>query len=401
MQTLIDALTSFTGWTFSHPSKVSAHVVNEYSEYIAGNTNDASLIFKFSDANGEYAEKVFSTPIDVISYNEVVISVLSRAFAGAGIDYKKPADFMYKIDFGSGKEFYLPVPFSFSDITFFLNGITSIERIRITAVHSDTDYLFVSNCVAVKDELPLDILRSVQEKMESEITEDLGDGIAVGTVASASAGDDSITIGGDRFYCESYALLLIKDGSNQEYIQVGDNDGSTYKLMHTVNNGVLTNSYTGATVYLQIKVRFGISQDDIILPSICLWGFTPEPIFRGSKIQSIFDTYKTDGSLTERRDAQIQLYRIFFQCESRNYELNGIMGQYVRDFLAREFVYMNGRKFEIKGTVAATEQEPADGVNDVFRHTYEGSIEVKEDIGKRSVLPNTSTINTSLILSRS
>lgn len=387
----IEPFTSFTGFTYSSPT-VSAHLINEYADYVSGNTLTQSLIFKFDGASGQYFEKTFSPAIDVSDYSEIVMSIHSRNYNGAGISYKKPADFKYKIDFGTGKEFYLPIPMSFSDITIALGSITSIERIRVTALSNDRDYVFFSNMLAIKDELPLDLFTAIQERLEKEIADVYPDGYSVGTIASASTGDDSIDIDGNRYFLGKYSLIKIKDGSGSECVHLGENDEYSYKMLPTVNNGVLVNNYTSATVYLQFPVVYGTFQDDIILPSISVWGFAPEPVLRGSKLQVIPDTYKTDGSLTERRDAQIQLYRIFLAVESRQNQLNGIICQFVRNFIAREELYMNGRKYEIKSEAPPIETEPVEPINDTYKHVYEMVVEVKEEIGARVTLPNTTTI---------
>lgn len=399
MKLAIEDFTSFTGFVASHAS-VTFPIVNEYPDMIAGNELETSLVFRFNGAQGKYFEKVFAQPIDVTDFKEIVFSIFSREFRGAGYEMKRPDDFKYKIDFGGADEFFIPLGMNFADVTLWLNGITSISRIRVTALHNDDDYIFMSNMVAVKDELPLDIFRAVKEKLDFEIAKLYPDGLLIGTVSSAASGAKQINIAGAREFIDKYSIVKIKDGSGEELVELDDNDEGTYKLSPNFNDGELVNSYTNALVYLQFYTRFGTSQDEVVLPSISIWGMTPEPILRGGKIQSILDTYKVDGTLTERRDAQIQLYKISLNIESRWNEINATIAQIVRDFLAREQLFINGRRYEITSSAVPEEITPVEAINDIFILIYEMGIEVKEDIGLREVLEVTSVINRTITMSR-
>lgn len=401
MTTIVEPFTSFTDFTAGNTAALE--LVNQLPEYIAGNTLTASLMFKFMAA-GDYVEKVFASPVNTTGYDELVFSVYSvnRQYSGVSLLRKPPAaqadftdqDFAYKIDFG-GAEYYVPIGQTLHDVTIRLQGTASITRVRITALRDGLDYLVLSNLVANIVEVPVDIWEAVQERVSADIAARYPDGLEVGMV-SAAAGATSITITGDRYFLEKYAVVKIKSVAGEEYHQLGENNNKTYKLIPSVSSGALTYTHAGAQVYLQLPVNKYMGQDDIQLPSCSLAGMNPEPVLRGSELDEKLDTFKVSGTVLARRDARIQFYRISLNVQSRSLQLCAIISQFVRDFIGREVLWVGGRKFELVPGAPPTEVEPAEGINDVWLHTYEFGIEVKEELGTLVELPLTTTFNTTV-----
>ena len=102
MNTVFENFDSVTGWTASTGAVV--YGVNDIKDFIAGDLSH-SLIVGFN-ATGCYVTKIYSPAISTVGYKELTLHVWSR-LKGAD-DNEKYTDFVYKIDFGSGKEYYFP-----------------------------------------------------------------------------------------------------------------------------------------------------------------------------------------------------------------------------------------------------------------------------------------------------
>ena len=156
MNLIIDNLNAVTGWSGTG----SVHGLNSHADYIAG-YNTSSIVFNF-DAEDEYIEKTYGT--DVSDYDIFTLYLYSREKGGT--TFNKLADFDYKIDLGSGKEYYLPTWQGFTHVTIDISSIDTIDRIRVTSLHDDDDYLIMSYAVVSKDEIPLDIFQGIKTGME-------------------------------------------------------------------------------------------------------------------------------------------------------------------------------------------------------------------------------------------
>jgi len=391
----VEDFTTSTGWVASDATKVSVKALNELPDYIAG-YNTKSLVFEFkNDALNEYIEKDLSvSPFDVTNYNELVFHVWSREHQNTGVGLVKASDFKYKLDIYSSEGFLIGLSDHFQDITFDISEINTINKIRITALSNTGDFILFSEMLAVKDELPLDIFQGTKEAIENVIDNNYATQYPIGTV-TASAGDTDIDITGNRNWIDKYAVITITDGVNSETHQIAENTEINFKFNSMYNGNSMLKNYTAANVYLKIPVGFGRSAKEIFLPGIAIWGMTPEPILRGSKLDKIYDTYKSDFSATERRDAQIQNHTILVDCEARETqtEILADMSQLVRNFIAKEGLWINGKKFYIKHLGSPTFLEGLTKYNQINKIQWEFSVEVKEEIYSRTTIPAITTQN--------
>lgn len=381
---VIDHLTSATGWVVNAPSTITTQT---YPQFIAG-LNSTSLQIKFDSTDvTRTAVKTFGTPFDVTDQNTLIFSVWSRNKGKQ--TYSTAADFNYKLKINNTDEYYFPIYDSFTNINIGIESITSITKIEITAIHTDTDYLIISEMIAEVETIPLDVLLATKEQLEYFIENDFADGISVGTVTTATAADTSITCAAVPDFVERYSVVKIKDGSNEEVVQLGDNDGLTFQLMPYLGvSGALQNSYTSATIYLQFPVYLNPNELDIRLPGIALWGIDPEPILRGGKLDTQTDTYSVPSdNFTQRPDSQILLYTIMVDCESGNAELIDKMTRIVRKLIAQEILWINGRRHDIYFGGAPVEQRPEVGFDIIQKVQYTFTVEVKENIYDRVAVP--------------
>lgn len=387
---VIDALTSATGWVVNSPSTVTTQA---FTQYIAG-LNTTSVQIKFDTADStRTAVKTFGTPFDVTDYNTLVLSTWSRNKRYQG--YKTSADFSYKIKINDTAEYYLPFYSTFTHTNIGIENITTITKLEITALHPDEDYIILSECIAEKEQIPLDVLLSTRENLEYFINSDYGDGISSGSIASASIGDTSVTFATNPDYLERYSVIKIKDESGYETVQLGDNNGLTYQLISYLGvAGSLFNNYTSATAYLQFPIFLNPTASDIRLPGIAIWGIAPEPILRGSKLDTQTDTFSvTDDNFRQRPDPEILIYTIMVDCESNSPDLIDKMTRSVRKMIGREILWINGRKHNIGYAGEPVEQRPEVGFDIVHKVQYNFTVEVKENIFDRVATPKVTTQN--------
>ena len=341
MKLTIDSLTDATGWVVNAPSTIEE--IAEKS-LIAG-LNNKSLMISFDESDTvRTATKTFGTAIDVTDYESLVFSIGSY---NKGVDrlYLRPDDFVYKIGLDGVREFYVPVYRTFSDITIGIEDVTSITKIEITALHTDSDQIMISEMVAEKEEIPIDILVAVKEHIDYYINDAVGDGLLLGTLTGA-AGDTEIVMSNPD-YLDRYGVIKIDDGVNSETHQVEDNDAATFQLNHNYDGNQLLNNYTNANVYLQYPSFINPGQLELRLPGMSIWGIEPNPILRGGKLETIHDSFLVSGGSKQRTEGQILEYPILIDCEARRNKLIDTMTRAVRRFIAQEVLWINGRKHDI------------------------------------------------------
>jgi len=377
MNLIIDNLNSVTGWS----GTASVHGLNDHKDYVAG-YNTQSIVFNF-DAEDEYIEKTYGT--DVSDYNEFTVYLYSREKADT--TFVKPENFYYKIDLGSGKEYYLPTWQGFTHITIDISSIDTIDRIRITSLHDDDDYLIMSYAVVSKDEIPLDIFQGIQTGLETY--RDTLDIYLLGTI-NATTGDSQIDLSGFNFV-EDYAVIKINDGSNDEIHQLISGHEGLFNFTGLYDGDRIINSYTDASVYLYLPIEYGRSSLEAIVPGITVWGFEPQEILNSFGIQDVLDTWTENGA-SERREGLYNEYPIQFDCEARQNQILAHLARIVRDFIGRRFLYVNGRKCYIQFDGAAVETKPINHYDSIPKVLYRGTIEIREELWQRTSLPLTETI---------
>lgn len=400
----IDDLSVTTGWTPGTGSTMSVSL-NEIPDFIAGLNVAGSLILSTPTGN---LNKTISNSytLDLTGYNEVVFHVWSRNKQNYGNDYNLASEYAYKIDFQkttgmttTHNYFYVPTFDGFNDVTLYINGITLVDKIEITALFDDDDYLIISNMVAVKDEIPVDIFRGVKEKLSYEMELKyqsstggiMGKGIYLGTV-SASAGDLTIYNINSYNYLDRYAVIYIDDGAgNSETHQLDNNDGQEYSFTSLYDGKTILNNYNDASLYLICPVEYGSSEREIILPGVSVWGMSPEEVLRTNKIEEMRDTFVPGDTVYSRLTPVTFQYIIILDCEARNNELLALMSLACRSLIAKQFIWVNGKKLNLYPEGPGEYIEPVEGFNEIPKIQYRMRVEIKEDIYDRSLLVKTIT----------
>lgn len=386
MKKTIDTMTSLTGYTSN--GTISAYSLNLNPDYIADN-QASSTIFKIPAGNlNKYITKTIT--VDITGYEEIVFWVWSRNLSGS--DFIKPADYYYQIDFG-GTAYYIPTKSPMTMVVLSCSGMTSLTRIRITALHNVEDYLLVSSICAVKEQNPYDAYIGLKTSIETDIVSKYGNGLQLGTV-TATTGDKSINITGIKYFLERYAVIKIKDGTNSETHQIEKNDETNFYFNSLYDGKTIKHDYTNANVYLQFPVEFGQETIEIKLPSITINGITPELIRRGSALEDVFDSHSvTDGSIQTRREGAIFKYHFLLDCEARHDETLAMISEITRKFLAKETLWINNKKYRMVWEGSPTEIDPTEAFDIVPKIQYMFSMEMIEGLYARQSLTKVTTDN--------
>lgn len=397
MKLSFDNFDSMTGWTKTGTALI--YGLNDHPELIAGNLLHSLILYFATD--GDTCKKTFSSPIDVSAYKEIVFSVYSTN--NGNYTYNNISDFVYKISFGSGKDYYLPVYSSMFEVVLDISSLTTIEYIEIEALTTGADYLVLSYGLLVKDQFPLDVFTGLQEQIQYEISQDAdAQSILVGTI-NAGTGDSSITFGGTHTpdYLERYSKIKITDGVNTEYHHIKQREKGVYFFNSFYDGMNILHDYTNASVYLELPVISGMRQREIHLPGIALWTLESEKIFQNTGLDSVSDTWNYSTGLSgERQEGQYLNFPVLIDCESRHDEILALMSGIVRRTLGKRKLYVNGRMITFDFTERSREIEQTNIVEIVPKVQYIAYIQIKEDIYNRDYLYLTKTINTDLTITQ-
>jgi hypothetical protein len=385
MNLIIDEFNSVTGFSaFGNASIITPE--NEISDFIAGPDNVKSVQFEFQ-GSGDYIEKT-GLSIDVSSYDYAICHFYSS--------FNKYTKGIYKIAFNDTHEFEIDTFNYMIDQYFRLNEVSTITKIKITYLGSGTDRLICSHCLAVYDEIPLDIWKAVQDLIEKEFTVKRGEGFLLGNITTAS-GEEGIALKqiNDTAleYIDRYSVIKIKDGVNEESHVLDENNERIFTLGKLLDGSTIVNNFTNANLYLTIPVRYGNKQKEYNVPSIAITGFSPTAILRGGKIETVFNT-KESGTTYARQEDQIYQYFIQVACIDRFESENlTFMSKIVRDVIAREILWISGQKFDIDFNSEPEFIELTDTENPITGLVYTIKLELKEEIWINQKLPQTISQN--------
>jgi len=386
MKTIIDNLNTVAGWAGAVGASI--HGLNSIADYTFGN-NTESIVFKFDALNSSVTKDYTE---DVTDYSTLTFYIWSQNKYGS--DFIKPDDFNYKIEIGAGNTFYIPVSYGMNQVTVDISSITSLDLLKITALHATTDYLIMSYCVASFDELPLDIFVGIQEQLESN-RDDLIDPILLGTASGVIA--DTTIVLTDLPFIDDYASIKIDDGVNNEIHQLRIQENFTYSMTDLYNGESLLHDYIDANIYLYLPITYGRDSLEATIPGITLWGFEPEEMLHGFNLDTVYDSW-ADAGAAARREGHYLKWPISFDCEARQDEILSILSGVVRRFIGRKLVYINGRKFRVSFNSTPTEIRPTEFYDIIPKVTYMGEIEIREELWVRTNLAKTTAIDFQAII---
>lgn len=372
MERLLDALDSAAGWTATGLSLM----VNQHEDYVAGR-NSASLMISFpAGSKNKFAVK--SIAADVSDAAEITFAIKS---------FRYPIDSMedgpaYSIELASGQSFKVPNHSLFTAVTIPVDGFSAITEFKVTALTDAEDVIVISNLLAVRPELPLDVITAVKLGLQDQQSRLFGLGKQVGKV-TASAGDEGVTVRDNYDWVMRYAVITIV-GLDRFYVQHQEThqvdataSGVVSSFFTTFDGRELLYEYIDADVYVAMPVTIGRFDREVTLPGVMLWYNSPTPSSRASRAAR--ETF-CSGPLGKyvHREGMHEKWRVVLENDARSPELLGYTTEFCRAFLARSALWVHGRKYWFEWTDPAVDGEPVEAVDVLPRATYEIDIEIKE-----------------------
>jgi hypothetical protein len=217
-------------------------------------------------------------------------------------------------------------------------------------------------------------------------------GILLGSISGA-VDDTTIYFPNGVDFAARYSAVLIDDGVNSETHQLDGDDEREFILSSLFDGPKLLHNYTAANVYLVFPCEFNLGENEINLPGINVWGMVPEEILRSEKSETLRDTFATDETVKSRLTPVTFRYIIMLDCEARQEELIAIMSLACRSMIARQYIWVNGKKLNLFPEGSPTFVEPTEGYNEIPKIQFSTSIEVREDIWQRLSLLKTTVNN--------
>lgn len=378
----VEKFDSLTGWSHSPVAPYpEAYDLNEIEDFIAGR-NSSSVIFEVpAGCLNKWVGKT-TLAIDVTGYTELIFSVWSRNKSGS--QFGKASDYSYKIKLATGKEYYFETRSILSEVVIDITGLNTITDIVITSLHNDEDYLVVSDMIAVKDEMPLDIFTAFKSHLESDIAELYPYGLLIGSVSNIAENDNFIDSLGIQDFIARYSVIRIKDGTNSEVHHIISDEDGKYYFSSLYDGETILHDYTTANIYLTFPVEFGRSENDMLLPAISIWGMTPEFIWRGAKLDTVMDSFAVGGNPKGRREGQILKYNLLVDCEARQNSILALLSGFVKSFIGKELLWINGRQVDIQFEGIPTELQPEQAYEIIPKIQYNISVEIKEELWQRA-----------------
>lgn len=378
METLIDALSTNGAGEWTADAGISLELC-QWPEYASGD-RAASLMIRFpANGSGKKVGKVLASPLDTSAAEELVITLTSlRAPTGC---IRRASDARYAVDVvDSGHvttRFYVPCHGSAVQAEMPSLGINSIREFWIVCLHNEADQLIASNFLAVKDELPLDLLKAVKASIEARRDELYGIGVRIGK-ATFSAGDLEVTIVTDWDWVERYAVLRFVGDGVDEVHQANNAEGNVVSLTRLYDGQSMVGAATEADVYLTMPVEVGRYDLEVLLPGIALWYDGPVPEPATSRLTEEVRC-AVGQDLCLKRDGLLVKWRITMDHEARSPELIAWMTAAIRAFFARGYVWAHGKRFWFEWTEPAAPVEPDAAYDVIPKTSYTIEISVREE----------------------
>jgi hypothetical protein len=334
-------------------------------------------MIKFPAGNlNKYILKTISPTINVTGYGEIVFYIWSRNRASSS--YLSIADYSYSINCG-GSEYYIPVYPGFNCVVIGSASV-SVDKIRITALHNDEDYICISEMNAVKEDFPLDIYSGIKEAVEQELEVSYPYGRLIGTT-SCLVSAKSIVVSSDEFL-DRFAVIVIRDGVHSETHQIWEFEEGSMKFTSLYDGEGMLNAYAGANVYLQFPVEYMAIEKEMIIPSIVLYGLNAERLWRGSSLEDITDSMTSAGA-SIRREGALEQFTVNIHCYARHSEIMAFLTRAVRHIINKQALWINGFYYEMAYEGTVSDIDPNQVYDLVPQMIYQIGVEIREEMYSR------------------
>lgn len=376
----VDACDSVTGWSASIPGITFS--LTSYEEYIAEHFGNALLVTIPSGSRGQTFEKTV-TLTGASNVTHFVVTAWSRRRASPF--YPTIDSYSYQMQtFGPGTGWYgFPVfpgvgPVTMHPVVWGGNG-TRTFRFKVN--HDDADVLLLSAAYLVSTELPLDILTGIKAEIEYWRDTRYAQDRYVCDVEGLQGAKELVI--SSASFIDRYAVVTIwNDANDFETHQIDTIDGEKITFLSTYDGRSLTRDYdpaTGGYLYLEFPVVYGTTEIEAAVPSIALWTMAPEPLLRTGLLASeVSAAMVTDDAWVRSREYMNMKFPVLIDITSRHNETLAFMSRFVRNFLSRGVVWINGARHNFVWSIPSRETLPTLPVETLPQVQYTLEVEVLE-----------------------
>lgn len=372
MSLVIDTMQDSTLWTGT-ADQISN---NEISDYIANNYSVSTLV-NFT-ATDQYVQRIFDSAIDVSNYTELIFHVVNLTYGK--VNYESVDYFDFKIEIGTGNEFYMKAFPSLAHQTISIEEISSIDMIKITSLSDNDNVLIISSLMAVNNDYPYDMFSSMKSLIEN-VRDEQNEKII--TTLTVDSGIASVEFGSTINYLNELTIIKISDDTNSEIHQIKSIVDMVIEFNNNFDGNSIINSYTDANVSLYYPVEFQQIEMERNISGISIWGISPNFYDIETDIGVIYDSWAIDGSLKKQSTGHYVEYIVQIDVESRSYEILNELSKIVSIAIGRNKLWINNFRCYIDFSSPATEQIISEPSNIIPKISFFCSVKFKYDIYNR------------------
>lgn len=375
MKTVIDALDSTAGW--SGPAGAE-FTLNQVPGFMSDYLQSSLLIHVPAGSAGKSFTKSVSVPLG--SADEIVLSVWSRNLKRVNV--RQPSDYFYRVTFDGSHWFMLPTNVNFETDVFGVNGWSAVTQITVVPTTDREDWLLLSGCYAVREEMPLDVLQAVVDGINHYALSMMPSGVPLAPTVTCAQGDEVLTLSSDD-YLDRGAVLAVLDGGNTEYHQVGHRDGLTVSFTDRYDGRAMKHAHSGAAVSLWLQASLGSREIEAVVPGISVWGMAPRSSQDVQDTYEVEDSIGPDGAASLRRAPWMQEYEVIVDCEARTAGILALLSRVARRFLSSSRIWINGMANELPYPEPAVYVEPEESAVMIPKLQFKVMVEVHEERDSR------------------
>jgi len=297
-------------------------------------TGNLPASLQISIPAGSYGKRIHFVAKDDGEATDIAFNAHSFRLPVPILEKEKQAKYAVDVD---GELIEVPIA-EFDTVTI---PYRPFEYFDIVILSDNADTLIINDIRAVTDELPQDILRGF---LGIELPH-----YPLGEI-SVKQGDRKIRLPDITNVVEG-AVLLINGYRHQIKGLVGD----LATLEDTEDGERILEDFDGEC-FIDTPIRIGYYDQDVKLPSVVLWFTSPTPDLRAIRREEyrVFGNY---AYIKER--TQFEEWTVRLEIVGGSPEMVQAVATYVRRFLEKNRLWINGKRFTFEWTDSAIDTEPS------------------------------------------
>lgn len=325
----------------------------DFEEYISGDLSN-SIMIKIPEQS---KDQIIHITADFNSEEFTDLAFNGCSFKCPLMNLQHAGEAHYSVDFGN-EEIEIPLGIDFDTITVPFRRVTKFD---IKVLTDEEDVIVISNLRAVKELMPQDILEGFRI-MELPT-------VGVGTL-SVKEGDPQIIVSTNDNIMEDSVISF-----NGEKHQIEKIDGHKITLASTFDGDKVLADFNGG-FNLECPITIGYYDQDAKLPSVVLWFSSPTPVLRATKKEQ----YRVFGNMAYIKESmQLMSWTVKIDVVGGTPEMTQFIASYVRRFLEKNRIWINGKRFTFEWTDSAVDTEPSTYLDIQSSVVYNINIEIKEE----------------------